>query len=257
LTDVWAAVPGNTLARETFEAAAFWGPASQYVFTAGNYNSGMIDSGNTPTFEIRPGLVLGQKIADGTWLQYNPTASDGTEVAAAINVFGIRMQDLSGTNQPRFMGIIVGGRVQAARLIGLDNMARQQLRNFIFDDNFTSNAWYPWKRFVTKTASYQVLASDNFTIFDNTGAAGAVTFTLPPIANGYYFGFRGAAAQNLLVTSTEGGNIIALNNLVASTLAFQTGGQIIGGELRIYSNPAGTKWIAENVGAGVAAVTVT
>jgi hypothetical protein len=166
---------------------------------------------------------------------------------------------LTGVNAQRFYGVLVGGPVQATNLIGLDLMARACMSDhFWFDDalNFPGNHWFPWKRFQTKTANYPVVAADNFSIFDNTGALGAVTFTLPPIANGYYFGFRGAANQNLIVASTEGANVIALNNLVANSVAFQTGGQIIGGVFHVYSNALGTKWIVEAPSAGVTAVTV-
>ena len=48
----------------------------------------------------------------------------------------------------------------------------------------------------------------------------------------------------------------ALNNLVANSVAFQTGGSIIGGVFKIYSNPAGTKWLVSTASAGANTVTV-
>jgi hypothetical protein len=254
---MWAAVPGITGSRETSEASTYWGPASSLIFTNGYIAPGCIDAGNSPTWEIRPGLVLGQITATGQWTNYSPTATDGSEVAGAVMITSLRMQDLQGVNQPRFFALICGGRVQSAYLNGLDNMARQQMADFFkFDDNLQGRRWVPWMRFQTKVASYQILATDNLNHFDNLGATGAVTFTLPAIANGYSFGFTAMAAQNLLVTSFEGGNIVALNNLVANTVSFQTGAQIIGGSFRIYSNPAGTKWLVENLSAGTNTVTV-
>jgi hypothetical protein len=131
--------------------------------------------------------------------------------------------------------------------------------HFWFDDalNFPGNHWFGWKRFQSKTANYSVLPTDNFSMFDNIGATGAVTFTLPPIANGYLFGFRVQADQNVLVTSNEGGNIVAFNNASANTLAFQTGGARIGGNLTFYTNAAATKWIIENNSAGANTITVS
>jgi Bacteriophage lambda head decoration protein D len=257
----WAFPPGLTAAVETYEAAFRWGPAGLGLITGGTIDSACVDVGNSPTYELRPGLLLGQKTATGTWTNYSPTATDGSEVAAGVCITSIRMQDiLTGAGASRFYGILVGGPVQAAKVLGLDLMARAQMADrFWFDDalNYPGCHWFPWKRFQTKTAAYQVTANDNFTLFDNTGATGSVTFTLPAIANGYYFGFRGAAAQTFAVTSSEGGNVIALNNLTASTLTYSTGSQQIGAMLAVFSNPAGTKWLAQNVGAGVAAVTVS
>ena len=96
---------------------------------------------------------------------------------------------------------------------------------------------------VAKTASYQLLASDAGSIFTNTGAVGSVTFTLPAIAAGLGpFEVIATAAQNVLVTSTEGTNVVAPGNASASTIALQTGGDIIGGHLIFRANAAGTKW---------------
>ncbi len=198
-----------------------------------------------PTFELRPGLLLGQQITTGKYLQYSPTATDGTEVAAAVLIEGLRMLDFSNTATDRFYAVLVGGPVQAAKILGLDLNARSAMDKFIFDDvfNIPGNHWFPWKRFQTKTANYTVVANDNFTLFDNTGATGEVDLTLPAIANGYMFGIRCQAAQTLKFISNEG------TNLIGST-ATQTSASIaaIGGMVVVYSNPAGTKWVFEDRG---------
>ncbi len=209
----------------------------------------------------RPVVWLGQKTADGTWTNYAATNTDGSEVAAGVLITALRMQMIAtGLNAARFYGVLVGGPVQAAKLLGLDNNARACMSDhFWFDDalNFPGNHWFPYRRFQSKTANYTLVPSDNFSEFDNLGASGAVTFTLPPIANGYSFGFHVLANQNVLITSNEGGNVVALNNASASTVAFQTGSQLIGGGFLIFSNPAGTKWIVEGNSAGVNTVTVS
>jgi hypothetical protein len=58
------------------------------------------------------------------------------------------------------------------------------------------------------------------------------------------------------VASSEGSNLVALNNASASSVAFSTGSGKIGGGFRIYSNPAGTKWFVENASAGSNTITV-
>ncbi len=244
---------------ETFEQAWSWGPQAQLMWAGGQIYSGALDLTNTPTTNLRPGLVLGIRTSDGSYTNYNPTATDGSQIAVGVLPVGYTMVDfLTGVGQTKLSWILIGGKVQASKLINLDLQARASLApRFIFDDNIaTPNYRFPWSNFASKTAAYSVLSTDNFTIFDNTGAVGSVTFTLPAIANGYCFGFRVVANQNVIVASNEGGNMIALNNATASSVAFQTGSQLIGGAFMIYSNPAGTKWIVENISAGTNTITV-
>jgi hypothetical protein len=254
----FANLPGMQGVVETFEQAFAWGPYPRY-FAPAYISAACADPTNSPTWELRPGLLLGKQFATGQWVNYNPTASDGSQIAAGVLIQGLRMQDiLTGVNVAKFFGVMVSGGVQGSKIIGLDNQARAQMApHFIFDDNLPGNADYEWLSFVSKIANYSIQPTDNFTHFDNIGAAGPVTFTLPPILNGYKFGFRVVANQNLLVTSFEGGNIVAFNNAVANTLAFQTGVQLIGGGVELYSNAAGTKWYAVNYSAGTNVITVS
>ncbi len=245
LTDSYGIFPGITTSRETYEAEFRWGSQFQGVFTNGLISGSAIDAGNTPTFELRPGLLLGQQIATGKFAQYNPSATDGTEVAAGILIEGLRMLDFSNNAVDRFYAVLVGGPVQASKILGLDYNARQQMDKFIFDDIFGMMGahWFPWKRFQTKTAAYTALVTDNYTLFDNTGATGSVTITLPPIQNGLFFGFRGAATQTFQAASNEGSNVVG-------TTLTQTNVSVaaIGGLFVVYTNPAGTKWIVESRG---------
>jgi hypothetical protein len=245
MTDSYGLVPGMTTSRETYEAEFRWGSQFQGVFTNALIDGNTVDSNNSPTYELRPGLLLGQITSTGKYKQYSPTATDGSECASGILLEALRMQDFTGNAVDRFYAVLVGGPVQASKILGLDLHARQQMDKFIFDDigNLQGNHWYPFKRFQTKTAAYSIVASDNFTMFDNTGAGGAVVLTLPAIANGYFFGLQASVAQVLRFTSNEGSNIIG-------TSATQTSVSVtaIGGVIWIYSNPAGTKWIVEQHG---------
>lgn len=252
MTDSYGIVPGLTTSRETYESEFRWGSQFQGVFANALIDGASTDTGNSPTYELRPGLLLGQNLTTGKYKAYSPTATDGTEVATAVLIEALRMQDFSGNSVDRFYAVLVGGPVQAAKLLGLDNQARQQMGNFIFDDifNLPGHHWYQWKRFQTKTANYTIVATDNYSHFDNTGAAAEVDFTLPAIANGYQFSFRVMASQVLKVISNEGANLVG-------TTATQTSvsGTAIGAGFTIYSNAAGTKWIVENIGATTQALT--
>lgn len=258
LTDSYGIVPGLTASRETYEAEFRWGSQYQGVFSNALIDGATRDSGSNPTFILRPGLLLGQVLSTGKYKAYSPTATDGSEVASAVLLESLRMKDFSDADVDKFYAVLVGGPVQAAKLLNLDLQARAQMDKFIFDDvgGIPGNHWFPWKRFRSKTADYTVVAADNFTLFDNVGAGGAVTFTLPALANGYLFGFRVQADQTITVASNEGDNMVAFNDASADSVAFSTGGSKVGGTFWVYTNPDATKWIVENHSAGANAVTV-
>lgn len=245
LNDNYGQTPGLSTTRETYENEFRWGSQYQGVYANGLISGAARDNGNTPTYELRPGLLLGQIISSGKYVQYSPTATDGSEVASAILLEGLRMQDFDGNNQDKLYAVLVGGPVQAAKVLNLDLMARSQMDKFMFDDIFQmmGGHWFPWKRFQTKTANYSIVAADNYTLFDNVGAAGTVVLTLPAIANGYVFGLRAEAAQVLRFTSNEGSNVIGTTATQSSVSVTAIGGVIV-----VYSNPAGTKWIVEQRG---------
>jgi hypothetical protein len=266
ISSMFGNVPGMGTVVETFEQAITWGPAYALKWWSAYINANAIDVGNTgTTWRLRPGLVLGQSTATGQWTNYNNAATDGSQIASGVLAYGLRMQDvLTGLNTTKFYAIVVGGNVKGANLLGLDAMARSQLSGrFTFDDNLVGNAYFDFVTFQSKTSNYSILPTDNFTQFDNFGAAGTVTFTLPPIANltptgnGYKLGFRCVANQTLAVTSFEGANIVGFNNAAANTLQFSTGSQKIGGGLVFYTNALGTLWYVTNTSAGTNTISVS
>lgn len=251
-------VPGIGSTVETYEAAPTWARHSFLLWAPAQISSAALDPTNTPTTTLRPGLVMGVITATGLWTNYSPTATDGSQVAMGILGVGMPMLDpFTNTTQTKVWGMIVGGPIQAKWLIGLDNQARADLASrFIFDDNYLGNALFPVQKFVTKIADYAVLTTDNLTTFDNTGAVGAVNFTLPAIVNGLSYSFRVVADQSVTVTSTEGDNMEAFNDALADSVAFSTGGAKVGGEFRVYSTP-GLKWRVQTLSAGANTVTVS
>jgi hypothetical protein len=259
ISSLYGGLPGMGAVQETYEAAFTWGPWWRMIFTNGWIDANAVDVGNTPTYRLRPGLVLGQITASGRWTNYVATNTDGSQIARGVLWTGLRMQDVyTGLNTQKFQPILVAGGLQTAKLLGLDLNAQQNLNQwFQFDQNLTGSWPAEFQTEVAKTASYSILASDNYTEFTNQGATGPVTFTLPAIGPGFKFLFRAYVNQNLIVTSNEGSNIIYFNNASASTLAFQTSGAIIGGGLLFYSNPAGTKWEVQNISIAPQSNTIT
>lgn len=242
----------------TYEAAPTWLRHPLLLWGQGIVASSAVDPTNSPTTTLRPGLILGQVTATQQWVNYSPTATDGSQVAQAILGVGLPMLNpFDSLPQTKVWGIIIGGPLQAAQLIGLDNQARAQMAwRFIFDDNYLGNGLFPVQKFVTKVADYTVTAADNLTFFDNFGATGAVNFTLPTLANGLCYNFRCRADQSLTVTSAAGDDMEAFNDLTADSVAFSTGSAKVGGEFQIFSNPASNRWLVRTLSAGANTVTV-
>jgi hypothetical protein len=106
-------------------------------------------------------------------------------------------------------------------------------------------------RCATKTAAYSVLAADSGTHFDNTGAVGSVTFTLPTAALGsgceYWFANM-VEAQDIVVAATAG-ELVAYNDLSANSITLAS---LPGTYVHVWSN--GTKWLS---GVGLSKIDIT
>lgn len=248
--------------RETYENYFSFGRKENAVIIPALISSAALDSGATPNTTLRGGLVLGQITSSSKFTNYAATATDGSQVGAAVLLAPLRLVDIfSGSTQDRYYGVLVAGPVLNNRLFGLDAKARADMSNrFIFDDDFPGNKRYPVLQEVAKTANYTVLASDRGTLFTNTGASGAVTFTLPAVAPGLVYEFLVTADQNVLITAPAA-IVFSANNSASTTLAFQTSSERIGGHLLYYTNAAGTKWYVQNLSpsltGGHSAMTIT
>lgn len=105
-----------------------------------------------------------------------------------------------------------------------------------------------------KTADYQIVTvtDPSGTLFTNRGAVGAVTFTLPAVAQGLkgtFYEFRGLANQTFTVAAAAG-TVATFNNAAATSVACSTGGQKIGACIRAFCD--GTSWFVEGTTVGVA-----
>ena len=253
-------VPGMGTVVYEFQSSFMWDGPFAPRYTSAQFSSAMVDSGNTPTTTCRMGLVLGKITATNLWTNYSATATDGSQVAQGILTVGLSMTDPQSTTPvQRFFGVCVGGCVKASGLVGIDGLAREQMRAaFQFDDELPGRGWFPFagRQFQNKTTNYVVVASDNGTIFTTTGGTGT-NFTLPTLASGLSFMFYNSVDQNMTVTSAAGNDMFAFNDLAASSVAFSSGGAKIGGCFVVFSNAAGTAWHVMTMSAGANTVTVT
>lgn len=110
-----------------------------------------------------------------------------------------------------------------------------------------------------KTASYTVVApTDCAKLFTNRGATAAVTFTLPDPTGltGFWCKFFAVAGQNLIVDYGPIDKGVAFNDAAASSIAFQTAAEIIGGGITVVSD--GTSWLTfVSLGAETQTPTIT
>jgi len=242
-------VPGPTAIVSSIEATVGWGAANWggYLWYYAPIASTATDPTNTPTSILRPGLIMGQNTSTGQWNAYVNSNTDGTQVPLGILTHEINMLDpYTNAAAGRWTGaMLVGGPVKAATLIGLDSNARAVMaRRFVFDDDLFGRT-YDFRASVAKTANYQVVVADNGTLLIANGS-GALTFTLPAIADGLKFSFLNEANQNMIVASTEGGNMIGDNSLTYNDVTFVTSSHKVGGYCTvesIYDAGGNLKWL--------------
>jgi len=113
-----------------------------------------------------------------------------------------------------------------------------------------------YRNVVAKTTNYSVAETDHDTLFTNTGAAGAVNFTLPAaihLKKGLRFSFYGTAGGTVTVTSATADVIVTHNDATATTVAMSAAGHTVGGLIEIYSD--GEKWLAVHQGNGTLTTT--
>lgn len=257
-------VPGLGTARETAERVFLWGKHEVAVYRSIVVDKGTTDVNNaTSQYELRPGLLLAQA-SGGKWVNYLPTATDGTDVVWGVLATGLKMLNLDGNTADRVAFAVVAGPVKASQLIKnvassptIDPQGRVGMAGrFIFDDVLVDNP-FPFLHNVAKTGDYTVLTSDVNSIFTTTGAGASVTFTLPslldaagnPQMKGAQFKFVNSATpeQTMKVQTATADNtkLVTINNAGASSIAFSSAGHKIGAVVTVYASEAGTKWLSE------------
>ena len=108
----------------------------------------------------------------------------------------------------------------------------------------------------TKTSAYTLTPADFFKVFTTRGASGAVTFTLPAASasnKGNLALFVNVADQNMVVAGSANG-LVVFNNATATSIAFQTGSEKIGGAFLAVSD--GTSWVVLPIAMETQTVTV-
>jgi len=174
-----------------------------------------------------------------------------------------------GANADRWLGwVYTWGFLKGDRVLvpgstnfGLSGNANEHLirtqldKRFTFSDQLEGSNFGGYRNVIAKTADYSVTEGDHDTMFTNTGAGGAVNFTLDADGHtkkGLRYGFYVTADQNVTITSGTSDKMITFNEADADSVAFSTSSQKIGGFIEIYSD--GAAWLVVHHGANTLTV---
>lgn len=211
------------------------GPA---IMIGGKLATDTVDARSaSDTSKLQPGLVLGKKASGGEFTNYDPAATDGSEVAVAILGRHVNMKKLSdNAAAARDVGsLIVGGHIKSAQCGGLDGHAKSGLAHISFDDQFYADQGF---RAVYAITSSTTIAERHIgCLLTNRGASGTVTLTLPTIDKKYFFYVYVEAAQTFEISGSS--NIVAEANASAST----AGTNVIGRCFKVIVNDDASKWL--------------
>lgn len=264
-------VPGILAREDAVENDLYWSRFQQVKFQGRVIDGASRDVGNTLTTTLlRAGLLLGEVTSTKKLKEWDPTAIDGTETIFGVLASDINTQRLN-SNKDRFFGnVMVGGPLKIERVIvpgttavGISGNVLEHLITAQLQGRFSFSEVGPesysefgsFKNTIIKAASYTVLEVDNGTLFDTTGAVGAVTFTLPTVAKkGLHYGFFNVADQNMIVAAGTADTMCVFNDAAADSIAYQTASEKIGGMFEVYGN--GTLWLVK-VSLGFESQTVT
>ncbi len=256
-------IAGTTAIRENVPRALIWGGDRNQVGLLDapggeRFSSTMVDAGSTPTTDIRAGLLLGKLDTGGELMQWDATASDGSQ-----NVFGVNSAEFSTLDATATAidkappGPIVRGPLRAASilikgsaLVGHTDeyLARRQLHamGILLDDDPQGYLAGVTFRQLVQATSVTVTAAQNGMKFSTKGAAAEVEFTLPTLARGLQYEFYSEADQNLKVTAAAN-TAVVFNDLTATSVSFETASEKIGNAFKVRANDAATAWLVEAV----------
>jgi hypothetical protein len=220
--------------------------------------SSTTDSGNTPTTTLRAGNILGKIAATGKYGLYDPSATNGLQIARGVLDFALDMIGPAGTVADKWVNMVTRANVVVGQLINSDAGALKRLiqLGFIFDAPAGAEAGAGFIGVVEKAADYTVVAADNGTRFLAT--TGAVAFTLPTKAHGLAFEFFNTVDANMsIVSAGSADDIYADGDAGADSVAFSTASHKIGSGARLECRYLGgnLKWFTQNLGATLATVT--
>ena len=234
------AEPGTGTLEATTEVEPLWASHLQNViYQGGNYSDTIRDTGQTPTTDIRAGMLLGALTADNKLTEWDPAATDGSQFLEGMLPVSIRSISLSGTAAPRVTNRIVRAQIKADWVLILGVALQTSIWEFTARRALSKAGW------ILDDDVFGRLAGMGDIVQDVTGTthtpteaengqkfmysnAAAVIVTLPAIKAGLSYDFVRTANEALTVNSAEGDNVIVGNDLSADGVVFTTAVEHIG-----------------------------
>lgn len=235
----------NTFSRE--EQVWYAGPDNQHQRSHDGItlDSTNTDAGNSPTSTGRGGMILAKETASGNHYYLDPDANDGRQFATGVME---KTQSIlqNGTATNRFMTQLGTGLLKSQEIIedggtkgafSLQSRAQLVRQGFHFDGSGPEGAAglsHPIGVERVAATTKTLVATDNGKLFLQITGAGNFTLPANSAANvGFTVEVLQTTDNNLVITSAAGNDIIALHDVAASTLTFDTGSNKIGARVKL------------------------
>lgn len=254
------AIPGVGSTSTAAGREIIWGATDNRAFIVRKsriISSTCADAGNTPTTNLRSGLLLGNVTSSSEADVWDPLATNGTKDVTEVleTPLELRTTDLEGTARDSYYKTLVRAPLRASMLLikgvalvghAYEYLARAQLHmaGFVLDDDPMGylSGLVGRTEWDTTTALTPTAAQNGTTFYLSNAAAVAVT--LPTIKAGLRYTFIRTADEEMTVTGT--GALLVGNSSTAGTITFTTAGQQIGAQVSVHAKyiaSAGTlKW---------------
>jgi Bacteriophage lambda head decoration protein D len=244
--------PGIQPKQESEEKQLTWAARQGLDYSVSRQvviDAATVDATNSPTTQLRAGLVMARRDSDGKYVQYDPAGTNGSQIAVGVLEESLNMLDASGNTTERFAQVLFQGLLRKNQLIGLDTRAELQLaESFLFDQPTacSSGVMLQPRGVYRKSSDYTVLHSEQGALFVATAA---VTFTLPEKRNGLTFRFLQSADALLRITGAA--DIVYKSSAASTNLLCNTSNEKIGSHLLlecVFVSSSQLKWVATNLG---------
>ena len=227
-----AAFPGIETVLETVQNQVWWGRHERQVFAPAVISGTARDAGNSVVTTLRGGLLLGRITSSGLLKEWVPTATDGSQTVYGVLISPLNATDGAGADTNRYTFVMVNGDLMDDRVLVPTNaeeglvgdalefqVRAQAYPRFNFDRSIIRVGNTFDSRVVIKAADYTILATDNGTMFVDTGAAGDVTYDLPAALPGMRFAAAAIVATHDVIfdAGPASGTIITPGDVAATT----------------------------------------
>jgi hypothetical protein len=261
---------GSGTLRETEEREIYWGGdrgKGLVLEQSDVYASTMRDAGSSVTTDIRPGLMVGRRTATGFLEEWDADETNGTQDFAGIVPVALFMLDpstASAVNRAALVSVRAPYKagqitIEGAALVG--HVDEYQARRVIHgaggtlddDPQGYKSGMVPRYAQVTGTSDTLTAAQTGGHRFYTNAAS--VNVVLPTIQAGLRYLLVRTGAEEFIITSAEGDNIVGGTDAAANsdTVTWTTADEHVGagGWVEAHYNGTGLVWTVTHLNGGL------